>query len=264
MQKITSTQTHLQTVFWLITRPIFPPGTKTILYAKLMHVCLTPSTQFLQLSSATLLVHADQSTRVYKLDTCIQACFIREMWFVDCSCILDPCTVHYSTWQTVLTVYCRTERLSVRLIIMQARRALVGPQCEVVYLSVTGLRLKYTSQCIVYVPFGTCRSGCHRAMAHGMEFEVEDLEDRRRRQNESRCRLTAEQKDERRQDNDDKKRLARHHLSDLLRSPTRERIGGGQHGVVSPALRASPFRTFHVLRVRHPTRMRIPSRLSTS
>ena len=77
-------------------------------------------------------------------------------------------------------------------------------------------------------------------MVHGMEFEVEDLEDRRRRQNESRCRLTAEQKDERRQDNDDKKRLARHHPSDLLRSPTRERIGGGQHGVVSPALRASP------------------------
>ena len=49
-------------------------------------------------------------------------------------------------------------------------------------------------------------------------------------------RLTAQQKDERRQDNGDKKRLARHHPSDLLRSLTRERIGGGQHGVVSPAL----------------------------
>ena len=35
-------------------------------------------------------------------------------------------------------------------------------------------------------------------------------------------RLTAQQKDERRQDNGDKKRL--------------ERIGGGQHGVVLPAL----------------------------
>ena len=61
-------------------------------------------------------------------------------------------------------------------------------------------------------------------------------------------RLTTQQKDERRQDNGDKKRLARHHPSDLLRLLTRERIGGGQHGVVSPALRASPFRSFHVLR----------------
>ena len=54
-------------------------------------------------------------------------------------------------------------------------------------------------------------------------------------------RLTAQQKDERRQDNDDKKRLARHHLSDLLCSLTREQIGGGQHGVISPVLRALPF-----------------------
>ena len=71
-------------------------------------------------------------------------------------------------------------------------------------------------------------------------------------------RLTAQQKDGRRQDNGDKKRLARHHPSDLLCSLTRERIGGGQHGVL-PVLRASPFRTFHVLRVRHLMRMRIPS-----
>jgi len=42
-------------------------------------------------------------------------------------------------------------------------------------------------------------------------------------------------KDER-QDNSDKKRLARHNPSDLLRLLTHERIGGGQHGVVSPAL----------------------------
>ena len=76
--------------------------------------------------------------------------------------------------------------------------------------------------------------------------------------------LTAQQKDERRQDNDDKKRLVRHHLSDLLRSLSRERIGGGQHGVVSPVLRASPFRTFHVLRVRHLMYMRIPSIHSTT
>ena len=47
--------------------------------------------------------------------------------------------------------------------------------------------------------------------------------------------LTAQQKDEI-QDNDDKKRLACHHLNDLLCSLTRERIGKGQHSVVSPGL----------------------------
>ena len=55
--------------------------------------------------------------------------------------------------------------------------------------------------------------------------------------------LAAQQKDERRQGNDEKKRLARHHPSNLLSSLTRER-GGGQHGVVLPALRASPFLNF--------------------
>ena len=53
--------------------------------------------------------------------------------------------------------------------------------------------------------------------------------------------LTAQKKDERQHDNDDKKQLARHHLSDLLCSLTRERIGGGQHGIVLPMLRASLF-----------------------
>ena len=75
-------------------------------------------------------------------------------------------------------------------------------------------------------------------------------------------RLTDQQKDERRQDNGDKKRLARHHLSDLLRSLTCERIGRGQHGVVSPALQASPFQTFHVLRMRHLMHIRIPIKVS--
>ena len=49
-------------------------------------------------------------------------------------------------------------------------------------------------------------------------------------------RLTAQQKDERRQDNGDKKRLARHHLSDLLSLLTCEWIGGGQHGIISLTL----------------------------
>ena len=48
--------------------------------------------------------------------------------------------------------------------------------------------------------------------------------------------LTAQQKDERRQDNGDKKGLVRHHARDLLCLLTRERIGGVQHGIVSPAL----------------------------
>ena len=57
--------------------------------------------------------------------------------------------------------------------------------------------------------------------------------------------LTAQQKDERQQDNCDEKRLARCHPSDLLRSLTHEWIGEGQYGVVLPALRALPFQTFH-------------------
>ena len=48
-----------------------------------------------------------------------------------------------------------------------------------VCLSVTGLRLKYTSLGIVYLP------AAHNAIA--MEIKVEDLEDRRRCQNGSRC-----------------------------------------------------------------------------
>ena len=50
------------------------------------------------------------------------------------------------------------ERLSMRLIIVQARRALVGSLSEVVFvcLSVMGLRLKYTSLRIVYVSCSTC------------------------------------------------------------------------------------------------------------
>ena len=48
--------------------------------------------------------------------------------------------------------------------------------------------------------------------------------------------LTAQQKDERQQDNRDKKQLACHDPNDLLRLLTLERIGGGQHSDVSPAL----------------------------
>ena len=75
------------------------------------------------------------------------------------------------------------KRLSVRLIIMQVRWALVGSQSEVVLvcMSITGLRLKYTGLCIVYVLLA---HATHDAIV--MEIEVENLEDRRRCQNESR------------------------------------------------------------------------------
>ena len=95
-------------------------------------------------------------------------------------------------------------------------------------------------------------------MEQGMEIEVEDSE---QRSNESRCMEATQQKDERQQDSSDTNRLARHHPSDLLHSLTRERIGGGQHGVVSPVDQASPFQSFHVLHVRHLMRMRIPSKM---
>ena len=44
-----------------------------------------------------------------------------------------------------------------------------------------------------------------------------------------------------RQDNRDKKRLARHHPSDLLCSMNRERIGGGQHIASASSFAISNF-----------------------
>ena len=71
-----------------------------------------------------------------------------------------------------------------------------------------------------------------------MEIKI-DVKDRRQSQNKSRCiedGFTAQQKDERRQDNSDKERLARHHRSDLLRLLTHEWIGEEKNGVITPAL----------------------------
>ena len=70
-----------------------------------------------------------------------------------------------------------------------------------VCLSVTGLQLKYTDLRIVYVPF------CHMPLmmqSRDGYFEVEDLEDRIRRQNKFRRWLTTQRKDER-QDNGDRR-----------------------------------------------------------
>ena len=44
-------------------------------------------------------------------------------------------------------------------------------------MSVTGLQLKYTNLCIVYVPFGTCRSGCHRVLAWRSRSRTRKIED---------------------------------------------------------------------------------------
>ena len=49
--------------------------------------------------------------------------------------------------------------------------------CTYVCLSVTSLRLKYTGLCIVYVPFGTCCSGCDRAMAWRSRSRTRKIED---------------------------------------------------------------------------------------
>ena len=72
-----------------------------------------------------------------------------------------------------------------------------------VRLSITGLRLKYTGLCIVRVPFGTCRSGCHHAMAWISKSRTRKIEDDARTSPDVRW-LTAQQKDERR-DNGDRK-----------------------------------------------------------
>ena len=52
--------------------------------------------------------------------------------------------------------------------------------CMYVCLSVTGLRLKYTVLCIVYVSLA-------RAAQDAIARDSMDSEDRRRRHNESRC-----------------------------------------------------------------------------
>ena len=96
--------------------------------------------------------------------------------------------------------------------------------------------MKYTGLCIVYVLFGMSRSGCHHAMEWRSRSRTRNIEDNARLSPDVwKMVITAQQKDER-QDNSNEKRLVRHHPSDLLHLLTREQIGGGQHGVVLPAL----------------------------
>ena len=110
-----------------------------------------------------------------------------------------------------------------------------------VCLSVMGLRLKYMGLCIVYVPLRMPSCG-------GMEIEVDERW------------LTAQQKDERRQDNGDKKNNLR--VSTLLHSLNYERDRGrtARHCLDSASSFAiSSDRTFHMLGVRQMMRMRIPT-----
>ena len=78
-------------------------------------------------------------------------------------------------------------------------------------------------------------------------------------------RLTAQQNNERRQDNGDKKRLAHQHLNDLLCAVTceRDRRRTLQRRLDSDSSLAISFdRTFHVLCVRHMMCMHIPNYLT--
>ena len=129
-----------------------------------------------------------------------------------------------------------------------------------VCLSVTGLQWKYMSLHIVYVPLRhvplMMPSGDMRSRSRTRRIKKKTTPEWVQMYGR---RLTAQQKDERQQDEGNKKWLARHHPNDYFARWPVNGIGWGQHGVVSTALRASTFRTFHVLRVRHMMRMGIPS-----
>ena len=71
--------------------------------------------------------------------------------------------------------------------------------------------------------------------------------------------LTAQQKDEGRQDYCDKKRLVRQHPSDLLCSLIRERDRQRTAWHCLDSALSFADQSFHVLGVRHMMRMRIPS-----
>ena len=89
------------------------------------------------------------------------------------------------------------ERLSVRLIIMQAQRAIVGSLSEVVFVCLSGLQLKYTGLRIVYVSCSMCPLCFTLALV--MEDSLEDRRWRQAREWMQRYRrwLSAQQRDER-------------------------------------------------------------------
>ena len=104
--------------------------------------------------------------------------------------------------------------------------------CMYVCLSVTGLRLKYTSLRIVYVPSGTCPSWFAKLTQSSrydgrLRGETTTPGQRTRPEVQKTC-------DERRQYDSERRRLARQQQSESLRSLTaRERdTGKEQHGIV--------------------------------
>ena len=95
---------------------------------------------------------------------------------VVCSCVM----CQQKKTKTLFTYYCQTPKREAhnRVGTAGTSGALVWAcACMYVCLSVTGLRLKYMGLCIVYVPFGTCCSGCHRAMEWRSRSRTRNIED---------------------------------------------------------------------------------------
>ena len=135
------------------------------------------------------------------------------------------------------------ERLSMRLIIVQARRALVGSLSEAVLVCIL-------SDNEIYRYTHSLRTSPPRPAYDARSWSIEDSKGRIWRQNKSRCM------------EDDKKTATRNDLRVSTGAIYFARwsvnvIDGGQHCLASTALRTLPFRTSHVLRMRHMMRMRI-------
>ena len=100
--------------------------------------------------------------------------------------------------------------------------------------------------------FGTCHSWCHRDGDRGWELGGQKMMPERVQRYER--QLTAQQKNERWQDNSDRRRLARQHPSNLLHSLTREqdrrRTARGRLNRGS-SFAISSDRNFHMLGMRH-------------
>ena len=146
------------------------------------------------------------------------------------------------------------ECLSMRLIIVQVRRMLVGPQSEVV-LVCTYVCMYVCMYVCIYVHYGFTieiygfMHSLHTSLARaaheaGSRLRIREQKTMPERVQRYGRRLTAQQKDERRQDNGETKRLARQYLSDLLCSLTCE-WGRRRHSMVSSRQR---FELHHFVR----------------
>ena len=118
-----------------------------------------------------------------------------------------------------------------------ASRVLVWRACMSVCCGFTGLRLKNTGLCIVYVPFWHVPL----MMPWWWRSRTGRREDETRMSPEIWETVNHSTKDER-QNNGNRRRLARQHPSNCFACWPVTGIGGGQHGMVSTELRALPFR----------------------